>query len=479
MFTSYLLAFLCYFAVLLTIGVVSHRKQTSNAEFIVGGRSLNFWLTALSAHASDMSAWLFMGLPMAVYIQGLSGSWIAIGLLLGMFMTWQFIAEKLRIATENYDSYTLSTFFENRFSDRSGTLRLITAIMLLFFLTHYLSAGLTAMGLLIESVFGFDYYIGLTFATLVLVGYTYGGGFVTIAWADFFQALFLLGVIIMVPIVAFNSMENGAEALEALAISKPGYLSLFGDMSTKDFFSSVFLVIAWGLGYFGMPHIITKFMGIRDAKEMKKAKYVGMSWQLLALSASVCIGIVGAAFFQGSLDNPELVFVEMVKVLFNPFFAGFVLCGVLAANLSTMDSQLLVCASVIGEDLFKRFARKDITPAQLVRASRMGVIIIAFSALFIAFDKNKRIIDSVLYAWAGLGSAFGPLVLMSLYSKRANRFGAITGILVGGVIGCTWPSINPMIMDFKMPAMIPGFTLSIISIYLVSLVTLRPQNHVK
>ncbi len=473
---QYVLSFICYFLVLLLIGALSHRKQISNAEFIVGNRTLNFWLTALSAHASDMSAWLFMGLPMAIFINGLSGSWIAIGLLLGMFLTWQFISVKLRVATEETATYTLSSYFESRFKDQSGIIRVLTAVILVFYLTHYLSASLTAMGLLIESVFGIDYYWGLSFATVVVVAYTFGGGFVTIAWTDLFQALFLLAVILIIPVVAYFSMEHGFQRIETLEQLDPGYLSFLGEMTPEALLSAVFLALSWGLGYFGMPHIITKFMGIRDVKELRKSKYLGMSWQFLALSSAIGVGIVGSAFFNGDMDNPELVFIELVKILCSPFIAGFVLCGILAANLSTMDSQLLVCASAIGEDLYKRYAKKTISSLQLVRASRGGVILIAAIALVIAFYKSETILESVFYAWAGLGSSFGPLVLMSLYSKRANRYGAIAGILVGSTVAGLWPSLNPYLMNYPLPSMVPGFFLNLFTIYVVSLATSKRNS---
>ncbi len=471
MLTQTVLAFFAYFSILAIIGVVSHQKQTSNAEFIVGKRSLNFWLTALSAHASDMSAWLFMGLPIAVYVKGFSGSWIAIGLLLGMFLNWQFVAKKLRQETEKLNCYTLSTFFEKRFLDKSGTIRLLTAVILLFFLTHYLSAALIAMGLLLESIFTVNYYWGLSFATMVVVAYTFAGGFVTIAWTDFFQALFLLSVIILVPILAFFSLDDGFLSIREMAESRIGYLSFFGEMSTESIISSILLALSWGVGYFGMPHIITKFMGINDVEEMRKSKYVGMTWQFLALLASISVGIVGAAFFKGDLSDPQLVFTELVRVLFHPFFAGFVLCGVIAANLSTMDSQLLVAASIIGEDLYKKFVGRKAKQIELVRASRIGVIGIAVFALMIAFQKNETIMDTVFYAWAGLGSSFGPLVLMSLYYKKANKYGAVAGILVGGVVACLWPQFRPLFTDLEVPAMIPGFSLSALSIWLVSNLT--------
>lgn len=476
MTTQYLLSFIAYFSILLSIGYISHHKQTSNAEFIVGNRSLNFWVTALSAHASDMSAWLFMGLPMAVYLQGLSGSWIGIGLLTGMFFTWQLIAKKLRLSTEKYDSYTLSTFFEKRFNDTSGILRLLTALLLLFFLTFYLGAGLTAMGLLIESLFNIDYWWGITFAMCVVVVYTFGGGFVTIAWTDLFQGVFLLCMISIVPVMMLIKFPDTWTTIEQLDMLKPNYLSMMGDMSVGSVFSSAFVALAWGLGYFGMPHVITKFLGIKNADNMNKSRNVGMTWQFLALTASIAVGVVGFAHYQDTLPNPELVYVEMVKLLFHPFFAGFVLCGVLAANLSTMDSQLLVCASVIGEDLFKRFSKKEPAQKTLVRASRCGVIIIALFAMFIAFDHQETIIEAVFYAWAGLGSAFGPLVLMSLYDRKANKYGAVCGIVVGGLFGSLWPLLNPYLFEYSLPATIPGFSLSLLSIYSVSRLTRRQET---
>lgn len=471
MTTQYILSFISYFAILLGIGYISHRKQTSNAEFIVGNRSLNFWVTALSAHASDMSAWLFMGLPMAVYLQGLSGSWIGIGLMIGMFLTWQLIAEKLRTSTEKYDSYTLSTFFEKRFQDTSGILRVLTAIVLLFFLTFYLGAGLTAMGLLIESLFNIDYFWGLSFALCVVVIYTFGGGFVTIAWTDLFQGIFLLVMISLVPVLMLFRFPDTWTTITQLNQLKPHYMSLMGEMSFGSVLSSAFVALSWGLGYFGMPHVITKFLGIKEAKEMKKSRNLGMTWQFLALTASIAVGVVGFAHFQGALENPELVYVEMVKLLFHPFVAGFVLCGVLAANLSTMDSQLLVCASVIGEDLYKRFTNTVPSQKSLVRASRCGVIIIAILALIIAFDHEETIIEAVFYAWAGLGSAFGPLVLMSLYDPKANKYGAFCGIVIGGLIGSLWPLVNPYLFSYSLPATIPGFSLSLLAIYGVSRLT--------
>ena len=470
MHSQILISFFAYFCILLAVGIISHKKQTSSADFIMGNRSLNFWLTALSAHASDMSAWLFMAFPAAIFIGGLSQAWIAIGLILGMLFNWQFVAKKLRTSTEKYDSYTLSTFFEKRFKDESGVLRILTATISVFFLTCYLAAGLIAMGLLFESIFKIDYYVGLSLATFVVVSYTFFGGFVTVAWTDLFQALFLLVVIVFVPVIAYTHLPLGFEGIHQVAASKSIDLNFLQNLSKETFLTNFFLV-CWGLGYFGQPHIVTKFMGIKSAEDTYKAKYVGMAWQIATLTAACAVGIVGIGFFADGLNNPQLVFVEMVKVLFNPLVAGFILCAVLAANMSTMDSQILVCASILSEDFYKRMTKTTVPPKKLLLVSRMCVIFISLLALCLAFAKSASVLEAVRYAWDGLGSAFGPLVLMSLYSKKTNKYGAIAGILVGGIVAACWHFVNHLFTDYTVPAMIPGFSLSLISIYLGSMLT--------
>lgn len=470
MHSQILTAFFAYFCILLSIGLIAHKKQTSSVDFIMGNRSLNFWLTALSAHASDMSAWLFMGFPAAVMIGGLSGAWIGIGLALGMFLNWHFVAKKLRTQTEKYDSYTLSTFFEKRFNDTSGILRVLTASITVFFLICYLSAGLIAMGLLFESVFGIDYYLGLSIASVVVVTYTFVGGYVTVAWTDLFQAIFLLAVIVIVPSVAFTYLPNGfstiLDATKAQSIS----LSLIENTSTVTLLSYFFLM-CWGFGYFGQPHIVTKFMGIKNASDMNKSKYVGMTWQIVALSCAAIIGIIGIGFFREGIANPELVFVELVKTIFNPWLAGFILCAVLAANMSTMDSQILVCASVLSEDFYKRVLRRPPSQKELLNVSRLSVVLVAVLSLSLAFQKSTTILEAVQYAWFGLGTSFGPLVLMSLYSKTANRYGAIAGIIVGSVVAGGWDFVNPYFSDYTIPSILPGFALSFSAIYIVSKLT--------
>ena len=462
-----LAAFALYFTLLLTMGLLFHKKQKTSSDYIMGNRSLSFWLVALSAHASDMSAWLFMAFPMSIYVLGLSRIWIALGLLIGMFLNWQFVAPRLRTLTEYYQCNTLSSFFEKRFKDTSGIIRFLSAIIMVIFLTHYLSAGLIAMGNLFESLFGLDYYLGLSIALPIVVVYTFVGGYTTVAWTDLFQGIFLLLMILLVPFMAFMKLD-GWDQIYSVAGTQGISLSLLPASNFDDIFLIISLAVSWGLGYFGMPHIITKFMGIRDVKEMNKSKWLGMSWQFVTLSAAALVGLIAIAYFPERLDKPELIFVEMVKDLFHPFIGGFILCAIIAANLSTMDSQILVCGSTMSEDLYVPFHRTPPSDRKILMFSKLSVVFISFIALMLSFNRSKTVLETVFYSWSGLGSAFGPLVLISLYSKTANRFGAIAGIVVGGTIAMIWPTLNPFLTTYNIPSMIPAFTLSAAAIYLVS-----------
>lgn len=468
MTSDIILSFSLYFGILLIIGLVAHRRHTTASDFMVGGRSLNFWVTAMSAHASDMSSWLFMAFPMALYTHGLSGAWIAVGLIVGMFCNWHFVAPKLRQLTEESDSYTLSSFWESRFKDQSGALRLISATLMLLFVTHYLAAGLISLGFLFESLFDMNYMIGISVATFVMLAYTSFGGFVAVAWVDFFQALFLLAMIILVPSVAYEKI-NGWWSIERCAAASNISLSLLPDGATT-LLKSLTLALAWGLGYFGMPQILTKFMGINDTREIYKAKWLGMSWQVLSLGAAAAVGVIGIAFFCDRLDNPELVFVRMCQELFNPMLASFILCGVLAATISTMDSQILVVSAIITEDFYDKILRRKHSSSELLLVSRLSVGAVALVALYIASMRSATVYDSVFYAWSGLGCSFGPLMLFSLYSRSVNRYGAIAGVLAGGTVALLYPYCFPA-WNQELPAMIPGFALSSLSIWLVSKLT--------
>ncbi|MBY0528684.1 MAG: sodium/proline symporter [Rhabdochlamydiaceae bacterium] len=467
-----LLAVLCYFTLLLAIGVFSYRKHISATDFIIGNRSLNYWLTALAAHASDMSSWLFMGYPAVILTGGLFNAWSAIGLIVFMFLNWQLIAPKIRVATEQYNSLTFSSFFESRLADTSGLIRVFTAIMQLVFYTIYISSGLVGLGVLLETLFGLDYYIGILIGIVIVVPYVFTGGYVTLAWIDLFQGFFLMGVIILVPLFIMPKFGGWQGVIQAVTAQKLS-TSLIPDYSAKTIFEIIAMTAGWGLGYFGQPHIVTKFMGIRNVHEIGKSKLIGMSWMIISLSAATLVGMVGIAFFHGTLANPEEVFIEMVRQSFAPFLIGFILCAVLAATINAMSSQVLVLSSSLTEDFYKRIFNKTASSKELLIVSRIGVILVSVIAYSIAFGKVSSIYSLVLYAWSGLGSAFGPLLLLSLYWKKVNKFGAWSGILAGGIIAAIWPYLNKFI-PFPIPAMLIGFACSLILNIVVSLAT---QKH--
>lgn len=389
-----------------------------------------------------------------------------------MYCTWTFVAPKLRTITEQYNCYTLSSYFAKRYGDPKSYIRVSSAILLLLFMIYYLASGLIAIGFLFGSLFEMNYIMGISIATAVMVAYTFIGGFVSVAWADLFQGIFLLISIMIVPILAMSHI-GGLQTISEVAAQNHISLDLFsGNVSFREI---LIPLLGWGLGYFGMPHILIKFMGIKNASDLKKARNLGISWQILALASAVAVGLIAIAFFKDGIDNPELIFVEMVKVLFHPVAAGIVMCGVLAATISTMDSQLLVGASSLTEDIYKHLIAPRISSNREVFVFRMSVLIMSGIAFWIALGQDKTIMETVYFAWAGLGSTFGPLLLASLYSKRTNYYGALAGILSGGITAIFWPSINKWLVAEGIMghvlAMIVAFPLSLFLIFVVSYLT--------
>jgi sodium/proline symporter len=473
-----LAAVVCYFIILLGIGIVSYRRHMSAQDFIIGSRSLNYWLTALAAHASDMSSWLFMGYPAVVYAKGLISGWSAIGLIVFMFLNWQLVAPKIRVATEQYNSLTFSSFFESRLADTSGLIRVFTALMSFIFYTIYISSGLVGLGLLMETLFNIPYSIGILIGILIVVPYVFTGGYVTLAWIDLFQGIFLMGVILFVPIYILPSL-GGWQGVAQVIQAKKLTLSLIPDFSAQTLLQILFMTAGWGLGYFGQPHIVTKFMGIKNVHEISKSKLIGMTWMVLSLTAATFVGLIAISYFSTKgIADPEQVFIEMVRDSFPAFLIGFILCAVIAATINAMSSQVLVLSSSIAEDFYKRIIRKDASSRELLLVSRLGVIIVAGIAFCIAYGKVSTIYSLVLYAWSGLGSSFGPLLLLSLYSDRINKYGAWAGILSGGIISAVWPYFNRFI-PLEIPALLPGFCISFILILVVSAQTRNRQYLIK
>ncbi|MFA6263273.1 MAG: sodium/proline symporter [Candidatus Babeliales bacterium] len=453
-------AFGVYFTILGSIGFFAYRKSLKAADFILGSRSLNYWITALAAHASDMSGWLFMGFPAAVYAHGLIEAWTAIGLVVFMYFNWKFVAPRLRILTERYQSPTISSFFSKHFDDKTGLLRTVTALFCLFFFMFYISANFVVLGHLFESLFSLSYATGIYIGAFV-VFYILLGGYLSIAWVDFFQGLFLLAMIILVPLVAFFHTQ-GIGQIVSLAHAKGLSLNLLPH-SLSHALSIIMLAAGWGLGYFGQPHIVTKFMGIKNVKDMPKAQYVGLSWQTITLGAAICVGLIGIAFFPQGLANNELIFVTMTKALFSPFCAGIILCAIMASAINVIGAQVLASASILAEDFYGTLLKRKSTLAVQI-ASRVSVVVICVIALsFALINDQKSIYDLVYYAWTGLGCSFGPLMLVSLQTNMKNTRAAIAGVIVGGIVAGVWPHFNSAI-----PAMIPGFTASLASIGIVA-----------
>ena len=453
-----ILAFITYFSILFLIGFFALKKSMQSSDFILGSRSINYWVTAISVQASDMSGWLFMGYPAMVYAHGASKAWIALGLMVGMFLTWHFVAYQLRVATEKYNSKTLSSFFESRFSDTSGLIRIISAVFCLVFFTFYISASLVELGLLFKSLLGLSYHLGVTIG-VVVVFYTLFGGFTSMAWIDFFQGLFLLAMLMIVPCIALGRL--GGWGVIAYAAQVKGVSLSLLPYSFESLRDIIFISLEWGLGYFGLPHILTKFMGIDDASKIRQAKYLGLTWQVLALSSATLVGLVGIAYFPAGAVDSQLIFINMVKDLFTPFFAGFILCAIVAAAINVIGAQILVSASIIAEDFYKKFKKmsehRDVVheQKQVLWFSRGAVLVICLLAYGSAFTTSDTIFNLVKYAWSGLGCTFGPLVLVSLHTRTTNRYVALTGIIVGGLTGAFWPHFGSTV-----PAMIAGYVAS-------------------
>ena len=477
MYYQFIVSFVVYLMIVLAIGIISSRSthdsyqpESQSTDFLLGGRSTHWFLTALSAHAADMSDWLFMGLPAAVFLQGAYQAWIPIGLLVGMFFAWHGIAARLRRSSEQYGGLTLASYFKNRFHDTSGIIVTICALISFFFFAVYLSVGLKGIGYVLKSAFQIDYHIGIFLAVIVVVTYTVLGGFISVAWIDLFQGLFLLSMLMFVPIYAFFN-SGGIAAIIKGAQLRGVSLSLIPDYSLRGILSIILNPFAWALGYFGMPHILTKFMGSANADHMHKAKYVGITWQLCATFSAVAVGLVGLAYFSGDIPGkPEFIFIEMTKGLFNPWFAGIVLCAILAATISTVDSQLLVLASIVAQDFYKNLLNKQATSRQVLKIYRGALIGAALTGFFIAWNEESTIMALVKYAWSGLGSSFGPLIILSLYSNKINKYGAIVGILTGAVVSATWDLINPYITTLPIYSIVPGFVSGLLVIYCVSII---------
>ena len=471
-----------YFAVMLGIGLYAFKKSTSDVSgFMLGGRSLSPKVAALSAGASDMSGWILMGLPGAMYLSGMSSLWIAIGLVIGAFLNYLFVAPRLRTYTElANDSITLPDYFENRFNDKTRLLRLVSSVVIVVFFTLYTSSGIVAGGKLFESSFGLSYESGLYITAGVVAAYTLFGGFLAVSLTDFVQGCIMFIALVLVPIVTINAVGGVGEVQHQIASIDPALFDLFSGVSLISIISAM----AWGLGYFGQPHIIVRFMAIRDVKELPVARRIGMSWMIVSIIGAMATGFAGIAYIAKTgmeLKDAETIFIVLSQLLFSPLVAGFLLAAILAAIMSTISSQLLVTSSSLTEDFYKTFLNKEASQKQQVLVGRLSVLVVALLAIYLAHDRNSSILSLVSNAWAGFGAAFGPVVIASLYWKNMTRNGALVGMLVGALTVLFWIyapiTINGGSLSSYLYEIVPGFILCSLTLYFVS--KLAPEKDEK
>jgi sodium/proline symporter len=475
MSTPMLVTFLVYIFGMVLIGLLAYRATNNFDDYILGGRSLGSVVTALSAGASDMSGWLLMGLPGAIFLSGISESWIAIGLTIGAYFNWKLVAGRLRVHTEaNNNALTLPDYFTSRFEDNSKLLRVISAIVILVFFTIYCASGIVAGARLFESTFGMSYETALWAGAAATILYTFIGGFLAVSWTDTVQASLMIFALILTPVIVIFAVGGIDTSMMVIEAKNPANLDMLKGLN----FVAILSLLGWGLGYFGQPHILARFMAADSHRTIRSARRISMTWMILCLAGTIAVGFFGIAYFANNpslagnvSQNGERVFIELAMILFNPWVAGILLSAILAAVMSTLSCQLLVCSSAITEDLYKAFLRKGASQRELVWVGRFMVLLVALIAIALAANPENRVLGLVSYAWAGFGAAFGPVVLISVMWSRMTRNGALAGMLVGAVTVIVWKQFAWL----DLYEIIPGFLFACIAIVVVSLMGRQPS----
>ena len=485
--TWYVIAMIIYLFAMAAIGYWSYKQTDKYDDYVLGGRGLHPFVAALSAGASDMSGWLLMGLPGALFLSGMSELWMAIGLLVGCWANWKWVAPRLRSYSEiAANSITVPSFFENRLHDKSRLLRIISAAIIIFFFTFYVSSGMVSGGRYFESTFGGDYLTGMLVIAAVTIFYTFVGGFLAVSYTDVVQGVLMFVALMIVPIMAivslsdpasiFSFADNNAYGTDGI-VENDNYFSMFAGVSAGVIIGN----LAWGLGYFGQPHIIVRFMALRKPSDARQGRFYGVTWMGLSVIGAIFVALSGTVYFTQTghsitdQENFETIFLDMAQAMMHPLPAGFILTAVLAAIMSNMSSQMLVVSTSLIEDLFLIFAKKKPGEQVLINLSRTAIVAIAVIAALLAINPSDSILGLVGFAWAGFGSAFGPIILLSLYWKRLNSTGAIAGMLTGAIIAIGW-GMSPL--SDVLYEIVPGFFLALIVAVVVSKLTKEPKPEV-
>lgn len=480
-----------YLLIMLGIGWYFYNRTKNLSDYVLGGRGLGSWGTSISAQASDMSGWLLLGLPGAAYATGLSGSvWMAAGLALGTYLNWKLVAQRLRISTQEYsNAITIPSYLENRFNDHSRLLRKASSLFILLFFLVYTASGFVSGGKLFQTVFGVPYKVSIFICAIVVVGYTFLGGFMAVCWTDIIQGLLMFFTLLILPVVVLvkaGGINEVVSAIDPALLNPFNAASITGSASSSTVLVVISIVssLAWGLGYFGQPHILARFMAIKDPDLIKKSRIIAMFWVVLSLIGATAVGLVGHSVISDISaygGDSETIFMLLVNKCAPLILIGILLSAILAAIMSTADSQLLVAASTVSEDFYKGMIKPKASDRELILVSRLTVLAVAIIALIIAFNPNSSVLKLVSYAWAGFGAAFGPVILLSLFYKKMTRNAAATGMIVGGLTSVLWPLLKKVssLAIFQLYEIVPGFLFAVLAIFIVTRIDIKNSTDPK
>lgn len=468
--------FIVYIFAMIVIGLYAARSTSSLKDYVLGGRSLGKVITGLSAGASDMSGWLLMGLPGALYVAGISQAWIAIGLTIGSWCNWKFVAARLRSFTQNAsDALTLPDYFSARFKDKMRITAVISAFVILIFFVVYCASGMVSGARLFEQTFGLDYQNALLIGAVSTILYVCIGGFLAVSWTDAVQATLMIFALVITPVIIIADVGSISEANALVAAKGPDMANILKGTT----FIGLISLAGWGLGYMGQPHILVRFMAASTVRGMGGARRISIAWMIFCLLGAVMVGYYGVAFAAKhpdiSVDNPEQIFIIVTQTLFTPWLAGILLSAILAAVMSTLSCQLLVSSTTLTADFYHRLIRKSASQTELVWVGRIMLLLVAAVAYIIAMDPNSGILKLVSYAWAGFGASFGPTVLISVFWKKMTLPGAVFGMISGALTVIVWEYFN--FLDLY--SLVPGFIISCIVIFVVSLFTQKNNKDVE
>lgn len=474
------IAFTLYLGAMLTIGFITYKETESTDDYFLGGRKIGPWSTALSAEASDMSGWLLMGLPGVAYFSGMQEAfWTAIGLLIGTYLNWVLVAKRMRkYSIHAKDAITIPQFFTNRFHDKSKLLQVISSVIILFFFTVYTASGFLACAKLFNAVFGMNYKVALLLGVLVVTGYTLLGGYLAVIFTDFVQGCLMFVALVVTGLIALIAVGGPVQAVTLLSDFGEHFINPFITPPGSSYgFLEALSALAWGLGYFGMPHILTRFMSIRSNVEVKLSRRIAMVWVTFAMGAALLVGVIGKVFLQpivfDTQSAAEAVFIVSLYKIFPSLIAGIFLCAILAASMSTADSQLLVASSSFSKDIYKAFIRRKASEKETLIVSRISVVAVTIIAIFLAMDPTSSIFDVVSYAWAGFGATFGPVILAALFWRRATKQGAIAAMVGGGLMVIVWKQLSGGIFDVY--ELLPAFIFASILMVVFSMLDKHPD----